>query len=380
MKKAFFLALLIFATLAPTIAYAEELIPIDAVLVLDVSRSMRTADPQRTSRDAMNLFIEKLEENRDRVGVIAYAGNVEAYIELSEINREQKKNFINGLPYASWTDHGVGLTKAVEMLLSQADQARQGIIIFLTDGNMNVNPASTRTNETAQQEVYAAKQAAYENNIPIHTIGLNFDGNLALEYINRIAQATNGLSFETANAADIPQIIEAFFHEMIAAPQAIAEENPIPHIYVQKPQIQILPTDKNAHFERSTNIPAIGTAVILAILTVILIKTLTTPKRVFTGKIILDKTTKNLIEYGNRVTLAKLLGVNTATPFSSVILAPSPTAPSHLPQLLIKCKNPRVKFTKGFIEQDLLKGVSISLGTEAVIETDVEQIRFKYSV
>ncbi|MCL1863779.1 MAG: VWA domain-containing protein [Defluviitaleaceae bacterium] len=368
MKKIFFMLFLLFLTTLT--AYAEELRPIDAVLVLDVSRSMRTADPNRISRDAMNLFIDMLTEGRDRVAIIAYAGNVEKYIELSEINREEKKYFINNLPYASWTDHGVGLTKAIEMLTIPIDNTRQGIIIFLTDGNMNVNPASTRTNEIAQQEVYIAMQTAYEYNIPIHTIGLNFDGNLALAYIDNIAQATGGFSFETAAAEDIPYIIESFFVEMVSIPQYVVEN-------VQKPPMQFRTFTKNDFFDENRNIPVIGAAAILTILAVFLVKTLTGKKRVFTGRLVFEKTTKNLIEYGSYTTLSKLLGAG--TPFGSVILTPSPTAPSHLPQLLIKCKNPRIKLTKGFIEQDLFKGVSISLGTEVTIETEDEQIRFTYS-
>jgi len=131
--------------------YADEnLVPIDAVLVLDVSRSMQTADPENISRDAMNLFLEKLTENRDRAGVVAYAGKVENSLELHKIeNRETIKNFINDLEYASWTDHGLGLTEAISIM--DFDKTRQGIIVFLTDGNMNVSPSATRTNEIARR-------------------------------------------------------------------------------------------------------------------------------------------------------------------------------------------------------------------------------------
>jgi Mg-chelatase subunit ChlD len=87
MKKFFFFILILQFTYLTT--YAEELLPIDAVLVLDVSRSMATADPDRISRDAMHLFIEKLSEERDRVGIVAYAGNVERSIELQDTRHGQ---------------------------------------------------------------------------------------------------------------------------------------------------------------------------------------------------------------------------------------------------------------------------------------------------
>ena len=193
----------------------ENIVPTDVVLVLDVSRSMRTADPAGVSREAMNLFTEKLTENRDRVGVVTYAGKVEKSLDLhiiNEENRELIKSFINESEYASWTDHGIGLTEALDIITKDFDGDRQGIIVFLTDGNMNVNPGDTsRTNETAQEDVQRVIAIAQELNIPIHTIGLNYDGSLALKYIENIAEATRGLSFETSDVQDVPEIIEAFF-------------------------------------------------------------------------------------------------------------------------------------------------------------------------
>lgn len=386
MKKIIFL-IFIFFIFFLTYATAEELIPIDAVLVLDVSLSMKTADPERISLDAMNLFVEKLTENRDRVGVIAYAGRIERQIGLTELQtpeeREKLRDFINSLDYASWTDHGVGLAEAMRMLNETADD-RQGVIIFLTDGNMNINPWGERTNENAQRDVNDAVAAARAANIPIHTIGLNFDGSLAVEYINEIAAATNGLAFETANAADIPEIIAAFFYAMIAAP--------VPQIYETKPIPEPVPTQPEEKIFSKKNYPeqktpmdsgdnfffAIGILVFVALCFAGFFARKT--KRVFTGKLEIEingrRFTKNLIEYGSRVTLSELAE---AAP-NSVILTPSPTAPSHLPQLQIKCGDPRVTFTKDFLEHDISRGFSIAAGTDTEIKTDEIKIRLRYLI
>jgi hypothetical protein len=368
-----------------------DLTPVDAVLVLDVSRSMRTADPDRISRDAMNLFIEKLTENRDRAGVVAYAGNVENSLTLHIINDENRgtiKNFIDGLEYASWTDHGLGLIEAIDIITNDFDEARQGIIIFLTDGNMNVNPAGTRTNENAQEDVYRAIAIARGLNIPIHTIGLNFDGNLALEYIENIAEATGGLSFETACAQDIPEIIGSFFTLMVAAPPVIEPpaETPLPSP-LPSPSPSPLPPPL-PQIEEITDSPKTRpeiipiTAALLGIAAVIIKKSLP-PKRVFTGKLEVtkNKTTHsfNLIEYGNRVTLSALLKDGSRPEFDTVIFSPSPNAPSYLPQLLIKCKNPDVKFIKDFIGQDISKGIPLETGAEGLIQSEETQVFIRYS-
>ncbi|MCL2577542.1 MAG: VWA domain-containing protein [Defluviitaleaceae bacterium] len=401
MKKIIFFMIIFFQFTYFT-TFAEELLPIDAVLVLDVSRSMATADPDRISRDAMHLFIEKLSENRDRVGIVVYAGNVERSLALQEIqmpkDREILKNFIDGLEYASWTDHGIGLLEAVRMLeqcFFDEDASRQGIIVFLTDGNMNVNPWGERTNETAQEDVHEAIYTARELNIPIHVIGLNFDGNLAWQPIELIAEATNGLAFETANAEDIPEIINAFFHVMIAAPQTrIEEPEPPEEVTVLQeateeylPETSVYIEEETEHTEaiyentnHTKNFLATAVSFVLAVAIAAFLFTKSTKlKRVFTGKIILETQgvprTLNLIEYGNRVSLGTLLE-NPA--LNSVILTPSPTAPSHLPQLKIKCKNHSVKFIKDFIEQEISKGISLTTGAEVLISADDVQVRLKY--
>ncbi|MCL2225529.1 MAG: VWA domain-containing protein [Defluviitaleaceae bacterium] len=404
MKKIFVILVLIFTYVNVA---AEELKPIDAVLVLDVSRSMRTADPYRISRDAMNMFVGKLAEDRDRVGIVAYAGNVERSLDLRWIHtgedRAELQGFISGLEYASWTDHGVGLIEAVRMFgAGEENGERQGIILFFTDGNMNVNPWGVRTNEDAQHDVYTAIAAAYEMGIPIHTIGLNFDGNLAWQPIEYIAEATNGLAFETANAADIPEIISAFFQEMIAAPQTREEEpesQPTPEPTAQpeeipqeeyaeflpeEPEIITYETEENTYENNTRSILiAIAAGAIIAIFAGFLLAK--KPRRVFTGKVIIEVNgtatkprTLNLIEYGNRVTLGTLLQGSSPAAFDSVILTPSPTAPSHLPQLQIQCKNRAVTFTKDFMEQDISSGISISSGTEVTLAAEETQVRLKY--
>jgi hypothetical protein len=283
-------------------------------------------------------------------------------------------------------------------MLEQENEERQGIIVFLTDGNMNVNPWGERTNEIAQQDVLEAKRVARERNIPIHTIGLNFDGNLAWHYVEPIARETYGLAFETSNAEDIPVIVEAFFHAMISAPQ-YREYSP-PQIQAEE-EIEIheeteihevlevleeTPTETPANAAQiAEEAPRhvyilIAAGILFLIFATILFAKATKVRRVFTGKIILQvdgeglPRSLNLIEYGNRISLGAILG-NAA--FNPVILSPSPNAPSHLPQLQIKCKNRDILFEKDFIEQE--GKLSISGGTEITVTAQDTRVHLKYA-
>jgi len=391
--------------------FSEGLIPIDAVLVLDVSRSMRTADPGRISRDAMNLFIEKLDEGRDRIGVVAYAGQVERSRAMTTIrgqeDRESFRYFINELDYASWTDHGLGLMEAVRIMYDSHEEGRQPVIILLTDGNLNVNPSSPRSNAIAQIDVELAIAIAQEQGYPIYTIGLNFDGNLDIDYIRNIADATGGLTFETANAEDLPDIISAIFAAMVPlpppelveeeiiieapSPAPIIEATPPPEIFPQAPESPP-PIEKPLpyYYEQNGRLWVYaGSGLGLLMLAILIWRTNQSPGRVFTGRLaleVIDSNTRtaeptryrNLIEYGKRTTLHRLIGSETNHALDSVKLLPCPNAPSHLPKLQFKCKNPRIKFTKDFMAQDASKGVSISVGSEITAEFDNMQVRLRY--
>ena len=409
-KKCICMVLTIILLFGSTTTYIQaktpDLLPIDAVLVLDVSLSMITADPNRLANEAMNMFIDMLEKERDRVGVVAYAGHITYSRELTLLNEDNLsylQNSISLLEYASWTDHPLGLLEAIRIMYDGHTKDRQPIIIFLTDGNFNISPHGARTVAQADYDKILAISLAQEHGFPIYSIGLNFDGALDRRYIDIVADATGGLSFETAHAEDLPEILNAIFYLMIHAPLPLEElqEEPeyaptqasydvyqIPYTPEEPPYIPQEPP----YYENSSPmwIAAFISIVALVVLAFVLIRR---AKRVFTGHLVINVTDtdsrkanptqyRNLIEYGSRVTLQTLIGRDTSPELSSVILTPSPHAPSHLPQLMIKCRNPQIKFMKNFMEQRASDGIGISAGTEIIIlpECDKKQIRIIYNV
>jgi len=372
-----------------TVAVAEtpKLLPVDAVLVLDVSRSMITADPDRIANKAMNMFIDKLEVGRDQVGIVAYAGHVTHSRDLAMLCNEEViylHELISNLEYASWTDHPLGLLEAIRIIYEGTDYGRQPIIIFLTDGNLNVSPHVTRTTTQAEDDKILVIELAQERNIPIYSIGLNFDGQLDRKYIEIVAEETGGLSFETANAEDLPEILAKIFSLMISQlppeplpllPLLSQEEPP----YIPQEPVYI-PLEETAQPRRTWIFASVAAALFMVTLLAFRRK----PKRVFTGRLAIEAMScptqyRNLIEYGSRVTLQQLLGKQ--CPFlASIVLIPSPYTPSHLPQLLIKCKNANVKFTKNFMEQNVQRGIAVGSGTEVTANLGTEQIRLRYVV
>ena len=399
-----FISVILTITLLPifTVKASEELIPIDAVLVLDVSRSMITADPDRIANEAMNMFIDMLEAGRDKVGIVAYAGHVTYSRGLTLLCEEETphlQNSIKNLEYASWTDHPLGLLEAIRILEETYDfEDRQQMIIFLTDGNLNVNPWGARTTAEAEYDKALAISQAQERGIPIYSIGLNFDGQLDRRYTEVIAYETGGLAFETSNAEDLPDIINAIFAVMMTKIQYVEEPPPPEDEPTEEPEPEpILIVEEPPYipyepFEESRRTWPFAIAILMAI-ALIIFAIFRKPKRVFTGRLaieIIEKNNqhaqpvqyKNLIEYGSRTTLRRLIGNEIDAVFDKVEIIPSQTAPSYLPQLLVTCKNPRISFSKNFMEQNAAKGIAITPSTEITVAPDTGEIeiRLRYIV
>lgn len=434
MKKSVFVFLLLLCL--PFMHVQAERCPVDAVLVLDVSYSMRHSDPNRLALEAMNLFIEMLgTNNNDRVGIVAYAGNVITYHPMTVLNTKetatQLQSFINGLNHAGWTDHSLGLDKALHILTVENDfTQRLPFMILLTDGNTEISPESLRTYADADADLQRILTQAVNKNIPIYTIGLNHNGTLNQTYIKYIADTTNGRSFETKNAEELTYIMKEILdiqlpfeitfypndgiYDTLLTDEIESGVGVLPDDYLNEPGTVIL-TDEYLNesgvgisTDEQLNEPGAGASTddylnesgagvlpdehyslsstesptfpetwmyllaggfIMFIFIFIVIFFYKT-RRVFTGKLIVESA-ENLPKNHNLIQYGKrttLHKLNGGYPYlDKIILTPNPYAPSHRPQLLLTCKHPFIKFRKDFLETSAKKGLYISPGSEVTI-------------
>lgn len=194
---------------------AQQSSQIDAVLVVDDSNSMNKSDRNKISNEAMKMFIDMLSAKGDKVGVVAYTDRIQREKALLEIqstsDKDDLKQFIDGLDRGSYTDIAVGVKEAVKVLQNGADPSHEPMIVLLADGNNDFNKASGRTQQQSDQELNQALAEAKKDGVPVYTIGLNADGKLNKAALGEIAQKTGGKSFVTDTADDLPQILSEIF-------------------------------------------------------------------------------------------------------------------------------------------------------------------------
>lgn len=209
------LMLLLFSFRLPGAYAAGQNSQIDAVLVVDVSNSMNTSDTNKIGNEAMKMFIDMLSVNGDRVGIVAFTDKIQREKALLEIktpgDKEDLKQFIDGLDRGPYTDIAVGVKEAIKVLQNGADPNHDPMIVVLADGNNDFDKNSGRTQSESDKELNASVEEAKQAGIPIYTIGLNADGKLNKEALAALSDKTAAKSFSTNSAEDLPQILSEIF-------------------------------------------------------------------------------------------------------------------------------------------------------------------------
>ncbi|WP_028550155.1 vWA domain-containing protein [Paenibacillus sp. UNC451MF] len=186
---------------------------IDAVLSVDVSTSMNESDVNKVSYEAMKMFVDMASVQGDKIGVVAYTDHVlreKALLKMNSMqDKKDLKSFIDQLMRGPYTDIAVGVSEAVKVLESGSEPGHVPLIVLLTDGNNSLNAGKTQ--EQSDKVLNEAVKKAKDKGIPIYTIGLNADGQLNKDALERISKETNGKLFVTSSADDLPQILSEIY-------------------------------------------------------------------------------------------------------------------------------------------------------------------------
>ena len=188
---------------------------IEGMLVVDVSNSMKSSDPNNISSEAMKMFIDMASLNGDKVGAIAYADEVMREKALVKIRSEQEKqdlkDFIDSVGKYTYTDLSTGVKEAVKVLDSSHEKDYFPLIVLLADGNNELDPKKPKTAAMAADDLKKAVSEAKAKGYPIYTIGLNANGKLNKDVLANVAESTNGKFFEATSADKLPGILSEIF-------------------------------------------------------------------------------------------------------------------------------------------------------------------------
>jgi Ca-activated chloride channel family protein len=174
---------------------AAERPPMNVVLLVDVSGSMRPQDRLPLLKQGFHLFADSLRP-QDRVAVVTYANGTAVALEPTTGQDKQKiLDAIDGLDARGGTAGGEGLQRAYALAERHFDKGAVNRVILATDGDFNVGITDPR-----ELEKFIADKR--KSGVYLSILGVG-SGNLNDALMQRLAQSGNG------NAAYIDSLLEA---------------------------------------------------------------------------------------------------------------------------------------------------------------------------
>lgn len=201
----------------------------DVVLVIDVSGSMGSkkstkvgADPNRIVLEGAKLFIDMMESSGSRAGLVAFSDVLNQVYNLTPLNtgedKEAIKSIIAGLEYTGDTDIGLAVQKAVEMITTAQDVGNNKMILFFTDGKIDLpkgTPSEAEAEKQSREYAEGAIEAATKAGIPIYTIGLNVNGSVDTDLISKMSANTGAKNNIVTQAEELPSIFNSIFADFV---------------------------------------------------------------------------------------------------------------------------------------------------------------------
>lgn len=214
------------ATTEPTAAAST---PLDVLLVLDNSGSMRRNDPQRLTRRVVKDFSERLDPNT-RLGLVLFDQSVSVVLPLTAAGQPtfdaQVAAALDRLTYkGQLTNIPAGIERALYELRERERPGAARVIVLLTDGIVDVGDAAQAREGVAWLRNTLAAEAR-DRRIQIFGVALTEQADFQL--MQSLAQTTGGRYFRVRTAEDIggafAEVQESIATARVAQPEARAEK------------------------------------------------------------------------------------------------------------------------------------------------------------
>lgn len=195
----------------------------NVVFVVDASSSMDYNDPTHLRYEAISQFVYLLADEGNFIGGVVFSDDIAGEQDLIAANSQDSKNQVvqaiqkattaqenlqtpDGLRY---TNIGIALETAVDMLENDGESELPSVIVFLSDGNTEM--PTEEEYETSLEKKADALQRAREDGISIYTVCLNANNRSDFSEMEQISSATGGVAHEVSSADDLQAVFNEFY-------------------------------------------------------------------------------------------------------------------------------------------------------------------------
>jgi pSer/pThr/pTyr-binding forkhead associated (FHA) protein/Mg-chelatase subunit ChlD len=189
--------------------------PLDIVLVLDNSGSMKNNDPEFLTRQVVTNFIESVDSGT-RLGMVVFdkdARLIETLTNLSD--KDAKSRFLKSLDQVDYrgllTNSPAGIERAIYELKTNSTETSAKVIIFLTDGIVDTGDKDQDIEKTHWLQNDLTLESKMVN---IRIFGIAFTDQADYRLIQTVALKTDGAYFRVFSAEDIGHVFNKIIDEI----------------------------------------------------------------------------------------------------------------------------------------------------------------------
>ena len=185
---------------------------VDAVIVLDASRSMQRTDPNRLRDQGAKLFLRFLSQG-DQVAVVQFSKEAKAVLPMTKLTPTNLATIDHAIESVAteggFTDIEAGLEEAFTILSREGRHEATKAIILLSDGKMDPHP-ERGTPEALSSRVKDVVLSQFpEKHFKLYTLAFSEESDKAL--LADFAKAGGGLTWYAPDASTIHKKFSELF-------------------------------------------------------------------------------------------------------------------------------------------------------------------------
>lgn len=189
-----------------------EVNSIDAVLLLDASRSMQRTDPKRLRDQAAKLFLRFL-SNSDRVAIVQFDRDAKTLVGFTPISPETVAALdeqIKDVPTeGGFTDLNAGLQEAFLLLTQEGREGVGKTIVVFSDGKMDPHPSSGTAQELTGKVESELLPKFSARGISLYSVALSEEADKDL--LANFSKRGGGLSWYAPDSSSIHKRFSELF-------------------------------------------------------------------------------------------------------------------------------------------------------------------------
>ncbi len=167
--------------------------PVDIILVLDNSASMKTNDPERLTIRFVSEFVDKIPDG-SRLGIIVFDDKINFTMPMTDSSAPDFNQSIEAslkkVDYrGQWTKSADAIERAIYELKNSGRKDIQKIILLITDGIID---SGDKTRDAEKKSWLEGDLASDAGSHGIHIFGIAFTEAADFELIQKLARKTGG--------------------------------------------------------------------------------------------------------------------------------------------------------------------------------------------